>query len=595
MKSKSIKKPIALVLCLCLLLPLFSTFAGASKLNENITATAESRKNFGDRINTVIQTIVKGVCRLYPAPRSWKDISEYTGENIYDEKDGRQTYQTETAENAVWRVGYESASIIPGDFAKNKYYMGRQLNVVSFTEAAKCDGVLDDQRVRIICMDDSTGGGAVVMAVIDGIGMTSTTIREIRARLSDYVDSGKIAAINVSATHTHSAIDTQGVSTSMLYVMFANFTTNLFGLPKARTSNDPFIDNLISVTVEGIKKAYDAMEPGTLSYDSVDVSPYIRDKRGYIVGENLPDVGIVRFDPENEEHKSTYLVNMTCHPTNVNAGRGLVSADYPFYMDEMFRRSGYNFIMLQGAVGQISGNGSDIKGTGDYNKLCREFGYREKYGDEFVERLGVESADAFAEKMTEIILDASSDGEELLEPRLNTKYTYVGFTASNYTLHLAVRIRLVDNEVYRTGKGIDDFVLPSEVGLLELGGRLAFGLFPAELYPEVFHGEGIITEDKDNYSWDGTAWDIPSAAEMLGADRDVYAVSFANDYIGYVVPDNFYSGWGHWALKGSDRANYVYDPNESVFAYAFGGTADEILSADRNGASKIMNAFESLT
>ncbi len=591
---KKMRKILAVVLCFTILTCSFSVVSKAS-LTSSLTETFESRKNFGNAIDKIIQGLLRGFNSIYPRPMTWKSIDKYTGENVYDEDDGRADYLTEAADGASWNVGYASGSIIPDDFEENKYYMGRQLNVVASAAIAKADGILDDQRVRVICINDKDDGqGAVVMAVIDGLGVTSGTIRAIRAALSDYTESGKIASINISATHTHSALDTQGVSTSMLYVLFANTFTNIFGLNRAKTSNDPFIEKIKSVTVSKIKEAYDGMESGKLYYDTVDGSELIYDKRGYITSENIPPIGVLHFTPDNSENKDTYFVNMTCHPTNVSAKAGLVSADYVYYMDYAFGKADCNFIMTQGAVGEISGLGGNYIKEGKYNSAIEELGYIEKFGVDMVNKTSVLEADAFAEKMTEIIFDNIEDGEEELQPIINNKYTYTQFKTTNYALHLACRCRLVDNPVYTTGLGLDDVVLPSEIGYIEFGSRVAFGLYPAELYPEVFHGAGIITEDLENYSWDGSKWEIPAAKDMVRDGIDLYAVCFANDYIGYVVTDNYYSGWGHWALKGSDKAYFEYDPDASIFDYAFRGTADELLSAGKNIGSQIMNGFNGL-
>ena len=595
---KNLKKLLCLLLCAVMLTGAAYTPASASFLTEKAVSTKESRISFGDKINDIIQTVVKGICKIYPKPRTWKSIDEFTGENVYNENSGRKAYQTEKSENAVWRVGYSQGSIIPEDFAAGKYYLGRQLNFFACLNSAKAEGVLDDQMVRVICLDDNTGKGAVVMAVIDGLGVTSATIRKIRAELTDYVKDGRIAAVNVSATHCHSALDTQGVSTSFSYVLLANVITNLLGTDRAKTSNDAFIENLINVSVDNIKKAYDNMEKGKMYYDTADIGDYARDKRGYIDQSNTPTAGILHFVPENEGSKETYFVNMTCHPTNVSAKAELVSSDYPFYIDYIMKSNNKNFIMTQGAVGQISGKGLSVENKENYLKATNELSLKEKVTEELYDKSSVDSADIFGEKMAEIFLNAKNDGEEEIEPIINAKYTSTSFTTDNYTLHLACRIRLVDNEVYTTGSGLDDVCLPSEIGYLEFGGRVAYGLYPCELYPEVFHGQGIITNDKENYSYDGTQWTIKSGSEMvkdkLGSNIDTYAICFANDYIGYVVPDNFYSGWGHWALKGSDCANYTYDTSKSIFDYAFAGTADQILSAGKECASTIMNGFESI-
>ena len=47
-------------------------------------------------------------------------------------------------------------------------------------------GVIDDQAVRVICLDDSSGRGSVVFAVIDCVGISGTDIRRIRERLADF-------------------------------------------------------------------------------------------------------------------------------------------------------------------------------------------------------------------------------------------------------------------------------------------------------------------------------------------------------------------------------------------------------------------------
>lgn len=72
-------------------------------------------------------------------------------------------------------------------------------------------GVIDDQAVRVICLDDSSGRGSVVFAVIDCVGISGTDIRRIRERLADFAKENNIVSINISSIHCHSAIDTQGL------------------------------------------------------------------------------------------------------------------------------------------------------------------------------------------------------------------------------------------------------------------------------------------------------------------------------------------------------------------------------------------------
>ena len=593
------KKFLSIVLCFAVIFSSCAVMANAS-LTGKITESYESRTAFGNKINDIIQSIVKGICKIYPNPRSWKALEDFDyDENfVYTEKSGRQTELSEPVQGAKWSFGYASGSIIPSDMEEGKYYMGRQLNISSTTSHAKASGVLDDQRVRVVCIDDGSGKGAVVMAVVDGLGVGSGVIRKIREAVSSYTESGKIAAVNVSATHCHSALDTQGVSTSFLKVLFSNIFTNILGLDRAETENDAFRDNIVCVTAEKIKEAYENMATGTLYYDSAKMGSVAADKRGYIDPEDNADIGILRFEPDDENIKGTYMVSLACHPTIVSASAEMVSADYIYYFDKTIQKAGYNFIMYQGAVGQVSRY--DTVDTAQYNVISTEEKIKERVGEEVFEKSNCAYADAFGEKLASIILAAKSDDsyakEEILKPYINTRYSSIIFTASNYTLHLACQCRLVDNEVCTTGKGLDDVCIPSEIGYIELGGKMAFGLFPCELYPEVFAGEEVITVNKQGYSWDGNGWDYPAAQQMVKEGIDLYCICFANDYIGYVVPDNFYSGWGHWALKHSDEATAPteYDSSASIFDYAFRGTADQLLSADKTCASKIMEAFQNL-
>ena len=623
---KKIKKLLAIILCISLICGISVPAAYASGTqkpacavsdfdlsikgfkNQYDTHGAEAAfyHSFANTLSALAQVILKAICCITPV-RDWKNIKEYTPEkeNILL---GRDTYRKTPAEGAAWSLGYSSASIIPDDFEAGKYYIGNSASVTSknspnLKKGPKAQGVLDDQRIRVVAIDDNSGDGLAVLAVVDGLGVGSGTIRAIREKVLASAEKNGIAisSINISATHCHSALDTQGVSTSLLGLAAGGLFRLSSVTKKMNEPTNHFKENLINVAAETINEAIADMKTGELYYDTADVSEYYHDKREVI--DDVPDAAILRFKPADDS-KETYIANITCHPTTTGVkGNGCVSSDYIYYMDQNFINDGYNFLFLQGAVGQLSQSGNpiadgykmtadDVKNaiakckdkdgnTLDWSEITDADG-APVYGD-FTETL------ALANEFTDAVKGAAADGEEKLAPVINNHYGEINITTSNYLLNWACRLKLVDNIVYRTGLGVNDVCLPSEVGYLELGHRMAFGLFPAELYPEVFHGGG--TDEKT--SWSGESWTYESMTDECAKFNDpidIHCICFANDYIGYVVPDNYYSLLGVNLLH-SNAFEETEMAKNNTWGNSFGDDADELLSAGKSTASGLVDCF----
>jgi len=535
-------------------------------------------------LNVLGQALIRGVLDAFDDPADWKDIKDYSAEseNIYF---GRDTYQTEAKSDAEWKLGYASASIVPNDVGTKKYTIANRLYVTASDKGATAKSVLDDQRVRVICVDDGTGAGAVVIAVIDGLGVASGTIRDIREKLQSYVDSGKVASINVSSTHTHSALDTLGVSSPFLYALVEGLYRNAKGeTERYPLYNDSFIEGLVDISAKTIETAINNMESGKLYYDTADASKYISDTDRHVV-KDIPPVGILRFDPTNPESKETYLANISCHPTLASPkNHYAVSSDYIYYMDKNFQAAGYNFIFVQGAVGELyKTNACTVISKDEITERVNDYdvnidpNYQKDTVGQLREMIGI------ADDFTGLVLGAKADGEEALNPVINVKHQEITFTTKNYLLRMACQIKLVDNSIYRSGDGVDDVMLPTEIGYVEFGNRMAFGLYPCEMYPEVFHGGALGAED----SWTGEAWNydpMPKyVKDNLSENIDLYAMGFANDYIGYVVPDNFYALFAH-----------ILDLGDNFLWGGGGGLSDEMLSAGRGTASNIVETFQKM-
>lgn len=540
--NKKFLRIISVVLCFTLIFSCSTAVAYAK--DEAETAKTESfgdkiAKSFYNTLNVVVEKLVSLICKIYPNPADWQNLADYDSEEV-GFLPGRDTYQTEAAEGNYWSLGYASRSVLPEDVNNGKYNLGRDLT----NKLAK--GVYDDQRIRVAVIDDNSGEGAVVLGAIDSLGVTSTDTRAIRKAVLAYCEENgiEVASINISATHAHSVLDTQGVSTGFAQKLFGNFVFNALGktdsLPGMETA-DKFKQHFINESVEAVKEALADMEKGNLYYDTIDCGEIIKDKRDLISKEDLPEIAALYFVPESGS-EATYITDITCHATSFSAGNGLVGSDYIYYMDAYIKdQTGANLVMVPGAVGQVSRD-LEVDTTG-----MTEW-----------EDMGA-SAKALGEAFAELVLDA--DFSEKLDPVLNATHREIFITPENSILVLACEVRLVNNKVFLDENG--DALMPSEMGYIEFGNKFALALFPGELYPEVFWDDEIT----GGATWDGTEWQYDSLTNAVEG-VEIYPVSITNDALGYVLTDNNFAFMGH--IIGEEIADEVLSVGKHMGSFLVG-------------------------
>lgn len=519
-----------------------SIFSGLNDVKSFDDVKTNTAKVFYNSLNKIVEGLVKAISAIIPAPKSWINKSEFDDSLVLK---GRETYATEAKEGNVWSLGYASRTLIPSDFEDGKYYLGRDLT----NRMAK--DVYDDMRIRIAAIDDGSGEGITLIGAIDALGVNSTDVRAIREGVLKAFEGTdvKISGINIMSTHSHSALDTQGVSTEFFYKLFTASYVNLFNIKNQdRLKNaDAFKANFIEQSVLAAVDAVNAMEPGKLYFSEVDVSQYVKDKRGLIAKEDIPKVASMKFVPASGA-ASTYLTDFSCHPTSFSASNGLVSSDYIYVLDKYISEhdNGAHLVFFQGALGQLSRDGIDVDTTG-----MTEW-----------EDMG-SSAKAYGEKFGELVLAA--DYSEELEPILNEKHATIWLYPTNSILLLACKINLVNQQVCYDGL---KKCIASETGYLEFGHRIGFAMFPGEFYPETFWGHEIIGDT----TWDGTEWPYESPHHAIEG-VDIYCISLANDATGYVLTDDNFAFMGH--IIGD-------------------GIADETLSAGKHQGSYQIGEFYKL-
>ncbi len=461
-------------------------------------------------VDVLIDVILKSINAVVPSV-DFEDKDTYENDQFYP---GMDEYLAEPADDAVWSIGYGSGSIQTGDELDGKHYVGGSL---SFPAAKTVSEVWDDQRVRCVAMNDGSGRGTIVIAVVDGFGLSNTDVAGIRAQLADFAQANDIVGINISVLHQHSCVDTFGMNGDLLKMVFtnpaANIANRLFGADFELLDgrNKAFMENLYNVTEASIKNAVNTMEEGKLYYSTTDVEDLIREKRDPYVLD--PDLHKFRFVPA-DGGRETWIVNSPIHCVGNGAAGTEVTGDYPYYMEQVIdEREDANLMVVLGAELAISS---------DYSPL------------ELPEGLtSAEEINAYGTELANRLIDEATPEVEV-EPLLNFRMAQYYVPITNQILLFAGKLGAISNTVV----SLDDFdfntEICTEIGYLELGTELAVALVPGELEAAIAYGGCLQGAE----SWTGENFDYPSMQEVVGTDKKLIVFGLMNDQVGYILPDN---------------------------------------------------------
>ncbi len=390
MKKSKLTKLIAIVLAVAMLSASFGAVtAGASNMYPVISEGGDViGVLFADIVDTLLRIITDFLAGLFgDGPTFYPEGNEELKEKIdanYYEGTGKD-FQDSAAANAQWHLGYANTSLIPEDYNNGTYYIGGYIapengftNVVE--GIAEIPGIgKDDMKVRCMAISDGTGRGTVLFAVIDSIGITNADIKDIRELLADYAAKNNIVAINVSSTHCHSGIDTEGLWTRNIAKLVSNGVisgTKAEGELQQGT-NPAYMAWMKEMVADALIAAHKDMKPGTLTYTTKDIGQdYFQNKNrpssGQLIefdekgqpiakgGKEIAMTDIERFifTPDDTTARKTMILNIAAHPdvaglpTESNSGRE-ISGDYVFYCGKYLDNVGYNFIFFQGAIAGI--------------------------------------------------------------------------------------------------------------------------------------------------------------------------------------------------------------------------------------------------
>ncbi len=548
---------ISIVLSTCI-----STSAAYNKPRTNDSLLSKTTDLVSVGANFILDNILKGFANGLPATNKIKDPSTHITENFYE---GNSTFLDDVTDNSKWSLGYASASILPDDFSEGKYYKG------GYDINLKSNECIDDLKVRVIVLDDGSGRGKSVFAVVDCIGLANADVRNIRAALSDFAKINNIVSINISATHTHSGIDTQGIYTDTFNHLFKNlFSASIKSDNLADPVDTKFLSIITDKTVECVVNATKSMKTGTLTFAKKDISDYVRDRTKPVI--MLDNIYRLKFIPDDNS-ASTIIANYGVHPENSGNGTEVITSDFIYYTEQVLNEAGYNFMFIQGAVGTYTAsNGKSNDGIQNLSRLDATARYGEEIG--YILLGMTESEEYCRANIVDEEREALGNGfngytlwcdnwqsveEKIVEPILNIKLVEYMAPVENGVYKAFGKLSLANNVMYQDKN--KNITTPTEIGYMELGTDIKVVLCPGETYAELIVGGENMADFK-----------YASAYEMIADENDeILVFDLMNDALGYLIPDNDFvyfrvwydgefdggDGWGMTSL-GKHAASNIY-------------------------------------
>ncbi len=522
---------------------------------------------------TKILTALEG---SVPDPSEFKNEADFKSENFYK---GTEKFITEPAQGAKWKLGYANASLVPDDWQTKDYYLGGFIDPNNgFSN--KVENIVDDMKIRVVALDDSSNRGVTIFATIDAIGVSNAHIRNIRAALNEKAAKKdiKIASINVASTHAHSCIDTQGLWTNLFPKLLGNLVKGWTGLGSMEKGVDEeYMSFVVKTSADAMDRALDDMKEGTLTYAKKDIG------EGYFNNKNRDsatsmDTTITRleFTPDDVNAKPTIIANLAAHPdvaglpTSDGKGTGReLCGEYPFYIEKFLNEytndalavneggKGYNAYFINGAIlGIYMARGV----TGDGVPTVHRYEESIRYGTE-IGRILI----ALDKTEEEILADANLSGkaqidaemaamtdeqknnytiwyegwtsveEKAVKPILNIRIKEVYIPVTNPVIKLAGKLNLVNYGIMKAKDG--NYKVLTEVGYVEFGDIMRAVMVPGEFTSDMVYGGGAITAEGSFACQD---FQYDSLVNIFN-DKELTAFGLCNDAIGYILPDNDYS------------------------------------------------------
>ena len=566
---KKFMSVISLILCLCLMTPsVYAAKADEVSYDSVVDYVASSQTEDDNSkfkiafskvinglsnfvINDFLGTILKLIIPDSAAVADFEkfNIDEY--DNFYE---GTETFIDEPQGDKVWNLGYGKASVLPSDFGEKEYAKGAYIPYVfgndMYTDE---DGNKEDLMVRAVVMNDGSGRGNVAFIALDAMGFANADVRTVRAALKDIAEENNIVSINISCTHIHTGIDSQGVWTDPIGCIINNSFSKLTGKVRFGVERS-FIESVAEGSKKAVKEALADMTDGKLYYSKIDGEDYVYDRTAPISLDT--NIYKLEFDPADESKTPTIIATFGCHPESASYDWASADPEKTLSFDKKFspdfiwsaemvmNDAGYNFIFLQGNVStvtsarRLTGDGVDeFPGNAHYTSV--RYGYeiayillgmnmkteeRMKLNEETGDRLDVKKLTG-GERYTIWYEGLETVEAKEVKPVLNIKHKQFTVQIDNNIIVLLGKTSVADNFILKDNLG--RYYTVSEVGYLEIGDDMKVYMSPGETFGELIHGGN-----------GAEGFELAPVREYTG--EDVIVMDLMNDAAGYVAnPANY--------------------------------------------------------
>lgn len=566
--KKTFRIIVSMVLCLCMMMPSVAFAAEEEQSYDSVLDYVESAENdsssdfkigFSRAINALSNFVINGVLGtalklVIPDSAAVADYEKFNIDEYENFYSGMDTFIDEPQGEKVWSLGYGKASVLPDDFGEKEYAKGAYIPYVfgndMYTDE---DGKKEDLMARAIVMNDGSGRGNVVFISLDAMGFANADVRAVREALADIAEEYNIVSINLSCTHIHTGIDSQGVWTDPIGCIFNNmfsvFTRKVkYGVERS------FIESVVEGSREAVEAALADMTTGKLYYSKLNAEDYVYDRTAPIALDT--NLYKLEFDPFAENKTPTIIATFGCHPESASYDWASAdpektlsfdkkfTADFIWSAEMIMNDAGYNFIFIQGNVSTVTsaraltGDGIDeFPGNAHYTSI--RYGYEIAYL-----LLGMNMTEAQRIKLNEDTGDrleiAKYNGQDRysvwyegletvdaveVEPVLNIKLKQFTVHIDNNIIVLLGKTSVADNFILKDNWG--RYYTVTEVGYLEIGDNMKVYMSPGETFGELLLG-GKGAE----------GFDFAPIREHTG--EDIIIMDLMNDAAGYVAnPANY--------------------------------------------------------
>lgn len=580
---KKLKKAVAVVLCICMLIAPVTISSSAKDYSDKSVTQIEAEGRVKTKFlswlvgDFLLGTIAKIIPNL---DFVGKDSDKFDTENFYE---GNEFADTDT-DDYTWKLGYGTESIVPDDFGVPFKYARGSYCPWGYSRGYYTDDDGNDEKmmVRTILLDDCTGRGLIAICSVDCIGISNVDVKKIRAGIADFAKEKNIVAVEISAIHSHMAIDSQGVWGAPLSTVAINLISQLGLTPTKSGVNKDYLNTIIDSTALSIKEAYEDLKPGKLDYTNIDIEGYMGART--VSKDCDDDVHKLMFTPDDGS-KGTLVASFGAHPELTSYGHefdGRLSSDFVYYMEKLVNKSGNNFMYVQGNVGtnSVGTHNSDDGLDLEKHEKAMRYGYEMAYiclgasmnkderialNDELGDVLGAKEYGE-TERYTFWYDGLDTFEAQPVNAVMNIRHKQIKMEIDNTTSLVLLKLGLATNKInYNSENG--KYYTETEIGYLELGNVVKAFLSPGELYSELYVG---------GYGLENSA--IKSLRESYG--DDVILFDLMNDAAGYVCPDENYA-----------ILSFRYDPENHEL---YDDTWCLAVSIGSHAASSIMNGYADL-